>query len=48
MFGRPLLGICVWFAAFGVVSALAMYRLTSDYDQVEKLVTDAPSCDASM
>lgn len=48
MFGRPLLGICVRLAAFGVVSALAMYCPTSDYDQVEKLVTDAPSRDASM
>ena len=48
MFGRPLLGICVGFAAFGVASALAMYCPTSDYDQVEKLVTDAPSRDVSM
>ena len=48
MFGRPLLGICVWFAAFGAVSAPAMYCPTSDYDQVEKLVTDAPSRDVSM
>jgi hypothetical protein len=51
MFGRPLLGICVWLAAFGVVSALAMYCPTSDYDQVEKLVTDlrpaTPRCDCS-
>jgi hypothetical protein len=48
MFGRPLLGICIWLLGFGAVPALAMDCPVSGYDQVEKSVTDAPTCDASM
>lgn len=51
MFGRALLGIwlmCIWFLASGAAPAVAMDCPVSGYDQVEKNVTDAPSCDASM
>jgi predicted protein tyrosine phosphatase len=48
MFGRPFLGICIWLLGSSVVPALAMDCPVSDYDQVEKIVTDAPSCDAAM
>jgi len=48
MFGRLFLGFFIGLAASGTMPALAMDCPTSDYDQVEKLITDAPSCDASM
>jgi hypothetical protein len=49
----PLLAICIWLVcicltAFDFVPALAMDCPVSGYDQVEKSVTDAPSCDAAM
>jgi hypothetical protein len=45
---RSLLGISIWLSALGTIPALAFDCPASDYDQKEKLVTDAPSCDASM
>ena len=45
---KPLLGISIWLIGFGAVSAPAMDCPTSGYEQLEKRVTDAPSCDASM
>jgi hypothetical protein len=53
MFGRAPLGICIWLIciwlmASGAMPALAMDCPVSGYDQVEKSVTDAPSCDAAM
>ncbi len=53
MFRRPCLGICIsficiWLMEADAVPALAMDCPVSGYDQVEKSVTDAPSCDASM
>jgi len=53
MFGRPPPGICIWLIGIwllgsGAVPALAMDCPVSDYDQVEKSVTDTRSCDASM
>ncbi len=48
MFGRPLLGICICLMGSGAVPAQAMDCPVSEYEQVEKRVTEAPSCDASM
>ena len=49
MLGRPPLGIFIWLTCTGAVPALAMDCPTPvDYDQTEKRITDAPSCDASM
>jgi hypothetical protein len=50
MFGRPLLGIgiCICLMGFGAVPALSLDCPASEYDQIVKRVTDAPSCDASM
>ena len=48
MFGRSLLGICIWLMGSGAVPVQAMDCPVSEYEHVEKRVTDAPSCDASM
>ncbi len=48
MFGRPLLGICIWLMASVAAPALAMDCPVSGYDQVGERVTEAPSCDAAM
>ena len=48
MFGKPLVGISIWLMASAAAPALAMDCPVSDYDQVEKRMTDADSCDASM
>lgn len=48
MFGSLLLGISMWLMASGAMPALAMDCPAPDHEQIEKLVTDALSCDASM
>ncbi len=48
MLGRPFLGLGIWLMASGAAPASAMDCPVSGYDQVEKSVTDAPSCHASM
>jgi hypothetical protein len=45
---RVLLIISAWLMACGTVLAAGMDCPTLDYDKVESLLTDAPSCDASM
>lgn len=48
MFGRLLVGIFIALMALSVAPALAMDCPAADYDQKEKVVAAAPSCDASM
>ena len=50
MFDRLLrVGFSVWLIGLGAATPVtAMDCPASGYEQVEKLVTDAPSCDASM
>ncbi len=48
MFGRRFLSISIWLMGSCVVSAMAMDCPVSDYEQVEKRVSDAPSCKISM
>jgi hypothetical protein len=48
MIFRAIFGISAWLMVSGPALAAGMDCPTLDYDQVENLLTDAPSCDASM
>lgn len=45
---RVLLAVSVWLMAAASAYAAGMDCPTLDYDKVESLLTDAPSCDAAM